>query len=217
MAHKTFPLFKERNAPSLGELKDRLKTKSDLLEKRLYDPLWRLSAKEMAESKTNPVNNLLCGIDLKKNHFIADRGETFKGLYSWARLVDEKPKVEYIGISQNLGKRLRGHVYSNNKSIATWVYMMAKDRYFKSQGITEKSSKDEVKRVYDKFINLCDNAKMLSNNNYDFHLRSDIQKELVDNDYFCTVVLVEDDYELYMLEPYCSLRFESHWNVFQTH
>lgn len=213
MAHKTFPPFNQRNAPKTKDIFQILRKKSELLENRLTNPKFHISAAEIADPKKSNVKNLLGGLDLKMNHRTNSGGKTFKGLYAWARLVKGKPVVKYIGISQNLEKRLKAHISSKNKSTASWVYMMAKDEFYKSKGITTSSPKKEIDLVYWDFKE----QGAINGGKYDFHLREEIQKRLIEEKYFCTVVLVEDDYELYMLELFCSLKFESHWNVFQTH
>jgi hypothetical protein len=199
MAHKEFKPFEKRNAPTTAELISSLKQKTVALKERLNNPSFWLHAKDLAQPSPKKVNQMISDLGFTPNHTINGE-ETFKGLYAWAR-INEPEQIEYIGISQNLGKRLRGHVWSKNKNIATWAYLIAKEEFPGGLQLFKK----ELEII-----------KKLPKRKYDFPLREEIQQRLK-RDYFCTIVLVDNDYELYMLEPYCSLEFESHWNVFQTH
>lgn len=198
MAGKSFPSIEKRDLPVLTGLEAALETRCALLETRLLDLEMHIHVKHWTRSEVRKEIRRITGEEPK--HIIKDRksdpGPHFKGLYVWFGVEEGKVKTQYVGISQNLERRISGHVQAPNRAIATWAHML------------NKHAQDTLGQAFTD-----DRTKM---GKYDFSGRPAAQ-EFIRNNYKCTVLLEPNDYLLYMLEVYAAIRFQSFWNTFQTH
>ncbi len=132
-----------------------------------------------------------------KNHTTQKGHQRYKGLYLWVEKKTNNPV--YVGISQHLDKRISDHATASGKSMATWAYMMAKDKH-----------RDQFKELQAAFQSTPGVRK------YDFVDREDFQSYIRDECY-CLVLLESNDYLLYLMEVYAAIKYKTYWNLFHTH
>ena len=120
----------------------------------------------------------------------------FKGIYLFAEKIDNGYKPVYVGISQTIGRRFRGHTMSDRKQNATWAYMMAKFEH--THATTGKYDKmvSVPKAVEQKWIT---------------------EKQKWIKDLRFTFYLINDNTLMHLAEVFCSAHLKCKWNTFETH
>jgi hypothetical protein len=199
MAEKLFTPLEDRDYPKIDNLSEELDKLSDQLKAHLNDPKNRYLCKEIVDCKTTgSITKLFYERQaLKPEHRIKRKSqkkvmETFKGVYVFGKAENGEVKPAYFGISQNIALRVRGHLMSKNKSIATWAYIMYKtDRRDKNMSKSETTSKYNIPEI------------------------ADYQKKMAH--YYFAFLPIKNDYMMYLLEVYAAVKHQSFWNLFATH
>lgn len=120
----------------------------------------------------------------------------FKGIYLFAEKTVDGYKPVYVGISQTIGRRFRGHTMSDRKQNATWAYMMAKFEH--THSLTGK---------YDKMVSV---PKALEQ-------KWITEKQKWIKDLRFTFYLIDDNTLMHLAEVFCSAHLKCKWNTFETH
>jgi hypothetical protein len=114
---------------------------SDTLQQQMMDSKRRFKVSDIISTGKNAFHTLWPDIDpLNKDNKHSKR--EFKGLYAFATIAGKDIDWQYIGISQTIKRRFRGHVLRSNKNSATWAYLMQK-------------SIEEIPRVQKEIIHPC--------------------------------------------------------------
>lgn len=114
----------------------------------------------------------------------SDKNGDFKGLYIF---INENTPF-YVGISQNVIKRVYRHISGNNHNTATLAYKIA----------TKILPKAKTRKDFD-----------FKNNG--IHFKKFLLKQRI------AWLPIENDEELYLFEVYCSMRLQTSLNTFKTH
>ena len=149
----------------------------------------------------NDFNEIINGFDLKyrriKKHksSISDflkQNEKFKGLYVF--FIENE--AIYVGIAKNIRHRIMQHVNGSHHSTSTFAYKIAKMILKEEKGITYSGTKkDYFEKNLDSIKNIKETLKKLN----------------------VSTIKIEDDDELALFEIYCSMKFETTLNTFETH
>ncbi len=120
----------------------------------------------------------------------------FKGIYLFAEKTDTEYKPVYVGISQTIGRRFRGHTMGGRKQYATWAYMMAKFEHTHAKG-----------GRYDKMVSVP----------VELEMKWIREKQKWINGLRFTFLLMEDNTLMHLAEVFCSAHLKCKWNTFETH
>lgn len=186
-------------------------TKLENIQVRMEDVVKKIEV-NFNKNKFILVKNIVSKTKLRelfKNTFGEpdDEGE-YTGLYLFAEKKDNKYNCLYTGITRKAIMRINDHVRSNNKSSATWAYLIVKD------------SKKFYLRIKE-FHHKSNLSKKQKDKKED--LKKDIKKEIVKiqekcfSKLFVTFIPINDNFFLQMIEPYIACEFKCKWNSFETH
>lgn len=125
---------------------------SKQLSNAILDENKRILISKYYETKRNSFH--LHWKDLVPNNITNKHAKNeFKGLYAFALIIDNVVNWQYIGISQTIKRRFRGHTILKNKNSATWAYIMSE----RKEEIIGDIQKSKVFPCYFTFIQIDDN------------------------------------------------------------
>ena len=95
------------------------------LQQNMKDSKSRFIASEILNTGKNAFHRLWP--DVKPNNpYHKYSKNDFKGLYAFAIIKNGKINWQYIGVSQTIKRRFKGHTLRKTKNSATWAYLMCK-------------------------------------------------------------------------------------------
>lgn len=123
------------------KLLNQLEAIASELQRNMKDPKRRFKASDILSIRTNSFKKFWPDIEpLNPEH--KHSKDEYKGLYAFALIEKSKISWQYIGISQTIKRRFKGHTLRKSKNSASWAYLMAR-------------SEAEIPRTQEKFIHSC--------------------------------------------------------------
>ncbi len=111
------------------------------LESNMKHPKSRFKVSEILSIRTNSFQKFWPDIaPLNPDHKHSKK--EYKGLYAFARIEKGKVLWQYIGISQTIKRRFKGHTIRRTKNSASWAYLIRK-------------SEEQIPTVQKRYIHPC--------------------------------------------------------------
>ncbi len=120
----------------------------------------------------------------------------YKGIYGFFEVGNSQQQAVYFGISKNIFKRIKQHIFGKSHYEASLVYLQCLDEY-------NRNNKDEYSGTRDQFPN--------------FSERRRVFQEKMISSWKILVLPLQNEFEIYFLEFYLACKYKAKWNSFRTH
>ncbi len=140
------------------------------------------------EVRVDFIRNKFSFNEKKKEEDI--KNNCLKGIY----VLYDSDKPQYVGISRDIITRLKQHFRGKKTNEASLVYLIAREKYDKENGLYRGLIRDFPFEEY----------------------REKIQSEMRNN-WEISIILENDNYLMHFKECYLACRLKTYWNTFETH